>query len=198
MALRIQTHTLGDRCSLPVQHGNFPTRLASASHTPTTTPSPHGDTMNSYPSPIIQVASVMERAPAYPRYSSRACKENSTDSTSFNVSGNALKFHQFHTLISLHNYTLLTTCMNCSNIDNYSYVGTTVNTDIPSLPYDLRDDEVAPIYLARERQPCPNGVRFPYPEGLGGPMTQHRAQEPLARVGSYSQHTKWRTKNAEK
>lgn len=136
MALRIQTHTLGDRCSLPVPLGNFPTRLASASHTPTTTPSLNGDTMNSYLSPIIQVASVMERAPAHALYSSRAHRSNQCNHTvisSINVDVFALKNHHNHLSNSIYTNTLVTTCVNCGYQTTIIDVDATDDTDFRRL-----------------------------------------------------------------
>ena len=150
--------------------GNFPTRWPSASHTPTTPPSLNGDTMNSYPSPIIQVASVMERAPAHAPYSSRVCKDQPcilTVISSINVDVYALKNQHYHTLNSIYTNTLVTTCVNCGYQTTIIDVGATDDTDIPS----------------------PIGVRFPYPEGLGNPMTYEGSRTPrVARVDT-STHT---------
>ena len=142
--------------SLPVPLGNFPTRLASASHTQTPTPSPHGDTMNSYQTPIIHASIVMERTPAPALSSSRTYRNNRCNHSvisSINVDDLTLKNHHYHIPNSIYTNTLVTTCVNCGYRTTISHVDATDDTDIPSLPYDLRDDEVAPIYLARERQP---------------------------------------------
>ena len=135
---------------------HFPTRWTSASHTQTPTPSLNGDTMNSYQTPIIQAASVMESAPAPTHSSSRTYRNNRcnhTVITSINVGVFTLKNQHYHTLNSIYTNTLVTTCVNCGYPTQIIDVDATDDTDIPSLPYDLRDDEVAPIYLARERQP---------------------------------------------
>ena len=151
----MQSDTWISDASLPVQHGNFPTRWPSASHTPTLTPSPQRDTMNHYPTPIIQPSVVMSAAPAPAPYSSRVCKDQPcilTVISSINVDDFALRNHQYHTTTSFYTNTLVTTCVNCGYQTQIIHVDTTDDTDISSPPYDLRDDEVTPIYLARERQ----------------------------------------------
>ena len=168
---------------------HFPTRWTSASHTQTTTPSPDCDTMNSYPSPIIQAASIMERAPAHPRYSSRAYRNNRCNHTvisSINVGVFALKNHHYHLSNSIYTNTLVTTCVNCGYRTTISHVDATDDTDIPSLPYDLRDDEVAPIYLARKRQAADSGGIEMASGGIGGRPSVPRQQslgEPQSSTG---------------
>ena len=131
----MQSDTWISDASLPVQHGNFPTRWPSASHTPTLTPSPQRDTMNHYPTPIIQPSVVMSAAPAPAPYSSRVCKDQPcilTVISSINVDDFALRNHQYHTTTSFYTNTLLTTCVNCGYRTQIIHVDTTDDTDIPN------------------------------------------------------------------
>ena len=185
----MQSDTWISDASLPVQHGDFPTRWPSASHTPTLTPSPQRDTMNHYPTPIIQPSVVMSAAPAPAPYSSRVCRDRPcilTVISSINVDDFALRNHHYHTLNSFYTNTLVTTCVNCGYQTQIIHVDTTDNTDIPSLPYDLRDDEVAPIYLARERQAADLGGIEMASGGIGGRPSVPRQQslgEPQSSTG---------------
>ena len=218
----MQSDTWISDASLPVQLGNFPTRWPSASHTPTLTPSPQRDTMNHYPTPIIQPSVVMTSAPAPAPYSSRVCKDRPcilTVISSINVDDFTLKNHQYHTTTSFYTNTLVTTCVNCGYQTQIIHVDTTDDTDIPSrLTYGFVSD-TSPIIVDKSTadsggiemasggiggrpavprqqslgepqsstgQPCPNGVRSPYPEGLGNPMTYEGSRNPrVARVGTH-------------
>ena len=129
--------------SLPVQLGNFPTRWTSADHTPNTTPSPHGDTMNNYPTPIIQPSVVMNNASARALYSTRVhrakqCNHNVISST--NVDVFALENHHNHTTTSFYTNTLVTTCVNCGYQTRIIDVDATDDIDIPYSQHTKKED----------------------------------------------------------